>query len=202
MIPALQRAWPFIKAASLIALGFVAGWGLYHPRLAPYQGHADAIRQADGSLIAQRDTVTAREAAKLPNAPQLPKGAKLERAISATIQLHSLPGLPKDAPLPQVHIDASLVKMSDGGERVVIKSPDGDVVSATDLVVAPPRGLSAERGWGVGGFWNPSTRAWGPIITKDLGPFRLGAMGRIERTQVLTGLRSNNSVDLIIAIHF
>lgn len=70
------------------ALGLGAGWKLYRPKPAPVETAAPAIRQADKSLVLQRQP----EARPEPK-HELPTGAKLERQIQVTV----LPSIPMDA---------------------------------------------------------------------------------------------------------
>jgi len=188
----------------VFALGFWVAWALYHPRPAPPLRQQQEVRQPDHSLVLRTQPATAREVHKaIPALPQVPQGATLLAGAEAVLAPHQDASQPGAMPKPKIRVDMALLRMQDGSERIALSSPDADVVGGVDMPVVPPRGLAQERGWGVGGFWNPVSRAWGPIVTKDWGPLRLGATGRIERVQVPgVGVIQNNGVDLSVVVHF
>jgi hypothetical protein len=117
-------------------------------------------------------------------------------------------GLPEGYAAPEVDVDLSFVRKPDGHLRALLTVQGGTVVKAVDVpeesspVVAPAPVSAPERGWSVGAFYNPSSRGWGPVVTKDLGPFRVGAEVRVEKIKALGQSIQNNSVDLTLAIHF
>lgn len=187
-----------IPAATLVlgaALGLGAGWKLYRPKPAPVETAAPAIRQADKSLVLQRQP----EAKPQPK-HELPKGAKLERQIQVTV----LPSIPTDArrtlgsgspsqpdhigdaneKVQPITVDLSLVKMPSGDQRVIASSPDGTIINGLDIPVQGPMPTAKPLRWSgsvLRGYDAYRRQAvWGAAITYSRGPFVVtgGAIGQ------------------------
>lgn len=219
-LAALLGRIPWLRVlpyAAVFAGGFALAWWMYRPAPAPRLVQQPEIRQADQSLVLKTQPATERQVRKaIPALPQLPPGATLiagaegilaphdQNLQSSGSNLQSSEANPQSSmPRPRIRVDVALLKMADGSERIALSSPDADVVGGVDMPVQRTKGLAQERGWGVGGFWNPSTHAYGPMVTKDWGPLRFGATGRIEHVQVPgIGAISNNGVDLSVIVHF
>lgn len=204
-LQAAKRWLMLLAVALLFAAGFGAAWMLYRPRPAAPVTAAPEVRQKDGSLVLARQPATLESAkAAVSSLPLIPAGATVEQVTEAVLapkQPSSQGSLDNSVPRPRIRVDLAQLRMPDGSERVAVSSPDADIVGGTQLVIAQP--VHQERGWGVGGFWNPSTHAWGPKVEKDWGPLRFGATGRVERIQVPgLGAISNNGVDLSVVVHF
>lgn len=213
-----------LSAAVALVLGLCGGfwgaWHLYRPKgspAAPDQPHA-AQQTAAGLLVREQP------AAALPQPKGIPAGSRVVRSV----HLEVLPHTPRPAPaLPRVDeapgkaladgyaaepvkVDLDLVRQPDGHLRVLARAENGDLIPGasidvpdTSAPVVAPAPERVDRGWAVGAFVNPSTKAWGPVVMKDLGPFRLAAEGRIERVQIPgAGAVHNDGVDLIVAVHF
>lgn len=187
MIP--SRWVPFLAVAVAGALaGILAGWALWRPKDPPRETYAPAIRQADGSLVLERKPMPEREARRAVPAPELPKGAKLERLEEVEVRPRAATSSPTDAPgtptsggarppCPPVKVDLALVRMPDQTRRVVASSPDGEVVGGLDVPIEEPRPSRPLR-WAAGGLYGLSAgggRSVGAFLHRDLGPFRLGA---------------------------
>jgi len=202
----IQLSVPWLKVlpyAVVGLLGFAAGWWAFRPRPAAPAVHRDAQRLPGGTLVLQQDPASSRQARAAVPQVELPQGGKLTRASSFTVRpkpAEGLPGIPDGAALPEVHLQLAEVKMPDGSDRIAVKSPDGEVVGGQDLVVSGP--TKSGHGWGVGAFWNPGTKAYGPVVAKDWGPFQLQAALRFERAPPLAGGGVSRSVDLTAIIRF
>lgn len=141
---------------------------------------APAVRQADGSLVAERRPATPSEAKKPPH--QIPKGAREERRIAVTVQ-------PTRPDCPPVRVDLSLVREGEG-RRVVASSPDGQVVQALDLPVERALIPPPARPWAMGASYNPLTERAGIWVERDLAWLRIGAdLIQDERGQVAAMVR-------------
>ena len=155
------------------------GWILWKPAPPKAETYAPAVRQADGSLVAERKPQPDAKPAHV-----VPKGAKVERIVKATVQPRNAtptaaPATPGPGPvnvppeLPPVRLDLSLVRLPDQSRRVILSSPDGEVIQAEDIPVEAARLVRALR-WAAGGLWNPSDRTWGVWGQRDMGPAVVG----------------------------
>lgn len=176
-----------IPAGALVlglALGLGAGWKLYRPKPAPVETAAPAIRQADKSLVLQRQP----EAKPEPK-HELPKGAKLERQIQVTVlpsipmEGQKIPGFGSLEPKP-ITVDLSLVRLQDGTQRVIASSDQGTVIGGLDVPVQGPMPTAKPLRWSgsvLRGYDAYKHQAvWGAAITYSRGPFVLtgGAIGQ------------------------
>lgn len=157
-------------AATLAALliGALAGYWLHGTELPRPESTAPAaaVRQEDGSMIAER----APPAADKPLAPAphtVPKGMTEERRIAVDVQS-------KQADCDPVRVDLSLVRDGEG-RRVIASSPDGTVTQALDIPIGPALMPAPVRKWAAGGSWNPGDRTYGLWLERDMSRFRLGA---------------------------
>lgn len=161
-------AWARILGAVALVLGLVAAGiligektGAAVPEVVAYRA---AVRQADHSLIAPRTP----EASPAPAPHQIPRGWKEERRVSATVK-------PAKADCPSVDLDMSLVRDDEGGRRVILSSPDGDVVSAKDIPIEPTLLPAPTRRWAAGLAYEPDRRRSSVWVERDLARVRLGA---------------------------
>lgn len=159
-------------------VGMVLGWILWKPEIPP-ETYAPEKRQADGSLILER-----KPQPDAKPAHEIPKGAKLERIVKVQVKPRSdtptaATGTPGSGPvnvlpeLPPVTVDLSLVRLPDQTRRVIVSSPNGEVIGGVDVPVEAARPVRSLR-WAAGGLWNPSDRTWGAWLQRDLGPAVLG----------------------------
>lgn len=187
-----------------LAIGLGAGWKLYRPKPAPVETAAPAVRQADKSLVLQRQP----EAKPQPK-HELPKGAKLERQIQVTV-LPSIPtseagtlgsGVPSPSNSVQsasnsvqsasnsgqsraITVDLSLVRLQDGTQRVIASSDQGTVIGGIDVPVQGPMPTAKPLRWSgsvLRGYDAYRRQAvWGAAITYSRGPFVVtgGAIGQ------------------------
>ncbi|WP_432721309.1 hypothetical protein R0381_002554 [Jeongeupia wiesaeckerbachi] len=154
-------------------------WALWPTPHQALPASAAAVRQRDDSLVAERRAPTAAEAAKAPH--QLPRGMREERRVSATIKPRPVAS-GTEADCPPTSVDLSLVRDGDA-RRVVVSSPDGEVTSATDLV------LEAEptaRPWAAGLSYDPIARTSGAWLERDVARLRLGI--EVNQTEDHAGL--------------
>lgn len=189
-----------MKYSSLILLlsgigaGLCGGWFLWHPAPAVIETPAPAVVQSDGSLILERKPELK------PEPPHhIPAGGKVERVVTVTVR-PKVSGSPAPAqpiedsvkpaggpglPVPDVHVDMSLIRLPDGSRRVVASSPDGDVVGGVDI---PATEEAAKQSrvlkWAAGGYYSPTGSGYGGWLERDFGPFRVGAdVGTIKEQQ-------------------
>jgi hypothetical protein len=128
-------------------------------RIAP----AAAVRQADNSLLLQRQPVA--HAGKPPAA--LPRGGVEERRIQVKLA-------PKQKDCAPLQLDMSLLRDADGGRRIVASSPDGTVVDGVDMVIKPDLVPAPARRWHVGMAYQP--HGYGLTVQRDVGRLQIGAM--------------------------
>ncbi|MGH8443896.1 MAG: hypothetical protein ACREVL_01460 [Solimonas sp.] len=123
---------------------------------------AVAVRQADDSLVLAR--VQQADPGAAPHA--IPKGAKEERRIRATVQ-------PKRGDCPPLRVDLSMLRDGDG-RRVVASSPDGVVTEGSDMPIEAVLLPSAPKRWALGVSADPFAETYGLWAERDLGRLRLG----------------------------
>ena len=162
-------AWARILGAVALVLGLVAAGILIggedrRRRCRKWSPTAFPVRQHDGSLIAERTP----ETAPAPAPHLIPRGWKEERRVSATVK-------PAKADCPLVDLDMSLVRDDEGGRRVVLSSPDGEVVSAKDIPIEPALIPAPPRRWAVGLAYEPDRRRSSVWVERDLARVRIGA---------------------------
>lgn len=145
--------WPTLVAGILM---FLLAWWIYRPKPVPPEPAAPAVRQKDGSLELER----AKQGSATPAKPAgiIPKGGKVEREISVTVDPNKTEAtgtsgarVAGESPLssnsltpigprcPQVTVDLSLVRMPDQTRRVIASSPNGTVVGGLDVPIENPK---------------------------------------------------------------
>lgn len=143
----------------------ILGMSLW-PAATGVESTAPARRQADGSLIAERN----------PDAPlklkhEIPKGGKVERDMRVEVQPAGRP----DCPICTV--DLSLVEMPDASHRIVASSPTGQVLNALDVPRVPAI-LDQPKVWSAGVLYNGR---WGAVVTRDIRWLSVGGAITTER---------------------
>lgn len=182
-----------ILLLSGIGAGLTGGWFLWHSPAPVIETYAPATKQGDGSLVLERKP----ELKPVP-AHRIPAGGKVERVVTVTVRPKisgsPAPAQPMDEnipaggpglPVPDVHLDMSLVRLPDGSRRVVASSPDGEVVGGVD-VPATDEAVKASKPlkWAAGGYYSPTGSGYGGWLERDFGPFRVGAdVGTIKEQQ-------------------
>ena len=122
-----------------------------------------AVVQADGSVIAERDPTPPAE----PAPHRIPRGNVEVRRVEIEVQ--------PDAPgCPVCRVDLSLVRDTDGGQRVIASSPTGTVLRALDVPIVPALLPPPVRPWAAGVSYGRGD-ALGVWIERDVSRFRLGA---------------------------
>lgn len=131
---------------------------------------APEVKQDDGSVIVER----APDAKAKPK-HKVPKGAKVERTASVTVQGEGLkmPG-GEIKPCPPVTVDLSLVREHDGGKRVIASSPDGQIVRAIDIPIETAAPPEEPKKWAAGLSWSPTHQTAGVWLERDVSRFRVG----------------------------
>jgi hypothetical protein len=170
-----------LGVAALFAIAAVLVWALWPAKpVAELDTPIPQVRQADGSVQAQR----APDAQPAPPRHIIPKGFHEERRESVVI-----------APAPaasSVEVDLSLV--TDGIERrVIASSPDGEVIKAIDIPIAPALLPPPPKPWAAGLSYD-TRHAVGIWLERDVGRLVVGGAlsrlpdGRTE-AQVRVGVR-------------
>lgn len=161
-----------IKTGALLGAGVLAG-GLLHWAASYYQrpvaeniAAAPAVKQADGSVVVRREPLPTGQAPKLPH--QIPSGYKPERQVSAKIQ-------PRQPDCPPVTVDMTIARDDEGGRRVIVSSPDGEVIDGLDITLESGLAMPERKKWAVGLAMNPVDKRMGVWAARDLGRLRLGA---------------------------
>lgn len=168
-LPVVSPLREKLAAVGLLLLVFVAlgaGYWIGSARAPVPENTAAApeVRQADGSLVLARVPVDSP-----PPAPhQLPKGAVEMRRATTTVRSLARPDCP---PITQT---TSLVQVGDG-LRIVTSSPDGAVVSGTDMVLRPLNLAPPKRPWAAGVAYEPVRDLYGIWVERDFGRLRVGA---------------------------
>lgn len=160
------------KAAAMLG-ACVLGTSLLHWAISYYQrptaesiSAAPAVKQSDGSVVLRRDPLPAGQASKPPH--QIPVGYKPERQVSAKIQ-------PRQPDCPPVTVDMTIARDDEGGRRVIVSSPDGEVIDGLDIPLERGLVMPEQKKWAVGLAVNPADKRLGVWAARDLGRLRLGA---------------------------
>jgi len=178
----IAKFWAWVVALVLVfGMGLGAGYKLFRSKPTPPEKPAAAIVQSDGSLVVAR-TVDA--AAKPPM--EVPSGYRVLHQGSVVVAPKTVatPADPKPgtaAPLPTIQSPTTLnwvlVQGKDGDDRFVVKSPDGTVVSATDVAVGSERPAPKELKWAAGGIYGLNTnggKSVGAFVDHDWKFLRTG----------------------------
>lgn len=134
-------------------------------------------------------------------ATAIPKGSKLVRKVSVTIQaknpiqtisgsvtvetvqeeaksamkaMSPAPVAAAESPCPPVTVDLSVVENQDETTSVIVASPDGTILGGVDIPVKNAASVAEQPKWAVGLVGDPIRRLGGVFVDRDLGPFRLG----------------------------
>ena len=161
--PWLRIGLAVVGVLILLAAGIVIGERNVAPR-AEVITYRVPVRQADGSLIAERTP----EAKPAPAPHKIPRGWKEDRRVSATVK-------PTRADCPPVALDMSLVRDGEGGKRVIVSSPDGTVTGAQDIPIDPGLVPAPVRRWAAGLAYDPQERKSSAWIERDFARARVGA---------------------------
>lgn len=161
-----------------IMLGLGIGWKIWRPTPVKAETYARAQRQQDGSLILERKPQPDAKPAQ-----EIPKGAKVERIAQvqfrpavATVQANG-PNPEILLPVaPPYTLDLTLVRMLDQSRRLIVSSPDGEIVGGVDMPVeAMPEPKTLK--WAAGVVYG--TTAWGDkavgaFVDRDFAFLRTG----------------------------
>lgn len=148
---------------------------------------AAAQSQADGSVILARSPATTTETQAKQT---IPKGATVERVITATVKPRARLKLPdcssasepvprQSTQCPPVQLDLSMIREGDQ-RRVIASSPDGEIVAGLDVPVEAGL-IPVSHPWSAGISYG-SHRTPGLFLERDLGRLRVGAEAIREDT--------------------
>lgn len=159
-----------VLCLSLVAGGAALALYLSHPKNVQETAKPAEV-QPDGSLILERTITT--PAAKPKQ--QVPKGAKVERVGSITVQGET----PKEikactaVECPPATIETSLVRLPDGSKRVLVSSPDGTILKGVDIPVETQE-TPEPKVWAAGVSLNPQNQTFGVWVERDVLRARVG----------------------------
>lgn len=164
--------WGVLAAivAVLVAAGIVGGWLLGRP--APVIETAKPAEvQPDGSVIVER----APDAKAKPR-HATPKKAVVERTGQIVAQGITPPEIAACTAVkcPPVTIDTSLVRLPDGSKRIIVSSPDGQVLKGIDIPVETAAPPPEPPKWAAGISIDPIRQTPGIWIERDIWRARLG----------------------------
>ena len=169
--------------ALLIALaaGAFGGWYFFAP-VPVVETAKPGFVQADGS-----QGLTVAPDAKAKPKHQTPKGAKVERVGQIVAQGATPPEIAActATPCPSVTIDTSLVRLPDGSRRVIVSSPDGQVLDGVDIPVESAAPPPEPPKWAVGISIDPIRQTPGIWAERDVWRVRVGA--EINQTRLVAG---------------
>lgn len=129
------------------------------------------IVQTDKSVIIERktDTVLVK--------PQIPKGSVITRQIS--ILVHDTVPAEHDTLIhindcPPVPVDLTLIKLTDGSQRVIARVPGGEIINGVDVPIISPTPLVLPKVWSTGLTYDPFKKSLGGYIDRDISRLRIG----------------------------
>lgn len=153
-----------MKPLAWLGLGALAGLALGYQlwSAAPVvEPPAEAVRQADGSLVLERKP----DAAAKP-AHQLPRGSTLERTAQITIAPTPTVDTAGHCACEEVTVDLSLVRQPDETRRVVASVEGGTLVRGVDVPVETPAHSRPLR-WSIGATRDLMSGRWGGYLARD-----------------------------------
>lgn len=161
----------FLLLALVIIAPAAVTWWVMRP-VHVIETAAPAITQEDGSHVIER-----KPDAKAKPKHQIPKKAKVERIEQVQVQGVTPPEIAACTKVkcPPVKIDMTLVRMDDNTKRVVVSSPDGQVLSALDIPVETAAPPPEPKKWAAGLSYDPAKQTSGIWIERDLARIRVGA---------------------------
>ncbi|WP_159670672.1 hypothetical protein [Andreprevotia sp. IGB-42] len=172
MIMLLLALISLLLIGAAITVGF--WWGSHGKPVVENISSAQALRQQDGSVVAER--VPQQKPGPAPH--RLPKGSIEERRMHVVVK--PSPAAAKlDASgaaycdCGPVAVDLSLVRVGDG-RRVVASSPDGNIISALDVPIEPALIPPEPKRWAAGVSYDPAAHTPGIWLERDLARIRLG----------------------------
>ena len=172
----LPRSLLYVAIGAGVAGGLYAGYAIWHPRRI-VETYAPQVRQKDSSLVLERKP----DATAKP-AHTIPKGAKVERVVSVTVQprplidsTYSPAQKPGDNPATvrpatssdtapanskpasgcscdPITVDLTLVREKNGMRRVIASSKTADVTGGVDIPVESAEPQRKLK-WSVGPLW-------------------------------------------------
>ena len=151
--------WSYL---ALVLFALFSAWQWLHKPKAVIEKPAPAVRQADNSLVAEKQINPEAKPKQI-----VPKGAKVERVGTVKVQPKSLQSDPDKftKPCPPIGVDWSLVRNKDGSRSMVTSSEDGTVTEATDVVVETNSSTSSKWSLGVAG----SSDGYAALVTHEIG---------------------------------
>ncbi len=205
-----RRGVQALAATLIFAGGIGTGWLLWHPKAQKVETYAQEVKQRDGSLVLER-----KPQADAKPVHEIPKGGKVERIVQVQVKPKTgtptaATGTPGSGPanvlpeLPPVTVDLSMVRLPDHTRRVIVSSPNGEVIGGVDVPVEAAREAKALR-WAAGYEFARST--WGKshsiVVQRDLGPLRLGGrVGRVLLTTPIGGASTGTEGAVSVMVRF
>jgi hypothetical protein len=205
-----KRGVQALAASLIFVAGIGTGWTLWRPKPPKVEAYAPEKLQADGSMVLER-----KPQQDARPAHQIPRGARVERLVQVKVQPRiatptAAPAIPGSGPanvlpeLPPVTVDLSLVRLPDQTRRVIVSSPNGDVIGGADIPVEAARPVRSLR-WAAGYEFAVST--WGKshsiVVQRDLGPLRLGGrVGRVLLTTPIGGASTGTESAFSVMVRF
>ena len=200
MLERLKSNWKVAAALMvlLILIVMLGCWYLWAPAPAVPEVYAPPAKQGDGSVVLEK-----KPDAKAKPKQVIPKGAKVERVVSVTVQPRAVqpvhtatspapqvnpltsesnpqetapaaPAVVAAAPCPPVTVDLSLLILEDKTWRVIASSPDGEVVGGVDIPVQDAEPPPAPKLWAAGIVGDPFRKLGGVFVDRDVAFARLG----------------------------
>lgn len=158
-----------IAALFLFILGTFAGVYAERANRRPViEAPAPAVVQDDGSMILERNPNK-----PAPSTPELPKGAKVTRITTATIERPQVQSEELNRNNGAITVQLTQIQAADGSSRVIASTEDGRIIGGSDwtgpalpVPKVPRWEVQAIRGWQDG-----RGAAWGASVGYSRGPW-------------------------------
>ena len=149
-----------------LGIGYWLGYARFSPK--PIQEtNAPEIRQADGSLVLERN-----KDVKPPKSPLNPFiGSEWIRHSEVTIRPTQVPQIGSNAEIDPIKVCFDLLRLQDKTYRVIVKAEGGEVLGGVDIPIEtkvypdPPK-------WAAGGIL--LNDGYGLFIQRNVGAFLIG----------------------------
>ena len=155
----------------ILAIGLALGYGLGYSRFSPKpitETNAPEIRQADGSLVLERN-ISERRIPKKP--PINPFGASEWIRHSEVVIKPTASLIGSNAEIKPIVVSFDLIRLSDKTYRVIASAEGGEVIGGIDVPIETTAYPDQPK-WAAGGIL--LNNGYGAFIQRSMGAFLVG----------------------------
>jgi len=172
----------------ILAIGLALGYGLGYSRFSPKsitETNAPEIRQADGSLVLERN-ISERRIPKKP--PINPFGASEWIRHSEVVIKPTASLIGSNAEIKPIVVSFDLIRLSDKTYRVIASADGGEVIGGIDVPIETTAYPDQPK-WAAGGIL--LNNGYGAFIQRSMGAFLVG----LDVTQSKEGINHDKQLN-------